>query len=307
MNRRLTRELRAADLLPYALGYSAIFFVCMLMGRAAPALIVGGVVLVGATLELCAMFAALGPASYWRRATLALTLGGLVAIGGTVGIALWAYEQSPFTEIILFSVPIALIYWCLAQLPCLLLRFVWMWRVGRFPESHRMGIIDIFIFTTIVAIALGSAQGAAAIYPEENPLWQTLPMLVIAVAGTHLLLTLPLTYILLGLGKEQSVGRAMGYVAVLAGFVFLFLITTRAPPQAAFFLGMMLAAYACLFGLPLAMLREKGIRLWTASTIASLKKDDVAEDVKPGQESQTAFRSDAADTRGVVTTSPLDE
>ena len=62
------------------------------------------------------------------------------------------------------------------------MRFVWMWRVGRFPTIHRMGIIDIFIFTTIVAIALGSTQGAAALYPEDDPLWRTMPILVIVVA-----------------------------------------------------------------------------------------------------------------------------
>lgn len=245
----------------------------MALGAAAVPFMIGGSILIVATLELASVFAGLGPGSYTHRALSSLLFGAIVALGGMAGVTFFLLPESGglgLLQVIVNAVVVAFLYWILSQLPNLLLRFVWGWNVARFPQKQPFGIQDIFTLTTIVALGFGILQVQRSVVPEIAVIkLSQLFVLLIAAAVIHFLLTLPLTYILLRWPEEKANSTAILYIAVLSIGVFAFLISARATPAAAMLLALAIAGYGCFFGVPIMMLRERGVELWTGTRLQS--------------------------------------
>ena len=267
------------------LTYAAVLFTCMFVtmlsrGQAA-LLMVPGMAIIMTTFELSAMWAVLGPGSFWRRSIAAFGLALVVAIAGIVGTGLGVVAElslDNFLVTVATSLSMIPFLWLLAQMPFWVFRGLFGWHLAAWPgpvKRSPMTIRDMLAITALIGIALGgvrlsffSVQGNVA---ESEMFLGTVYMIApLAIYSLMLFLLFTMPAILLILRPEKSdeccqwfAGVSFVIVIFLFGFTLAVLGPGGGVPEVAGVMGGFTGLYCLAIGAPMAVLRDSSIVLYS--------------------------------------------
>lgn len=252
-------------------------------------LAIGGIGIAWSTIQLTAIWAAVGPGPYWHRTAASFVAGMVVAAGGAMGILLVAATGHLFDMRFAISFLIAFgwmgpFLWLVGQLPLLPLRYGFGWTIGRVDRSpsiasrSRMTIGDMMLFTAICAVCFGGFQLARGLLSEPSIQFEDFVPLAGYLAavcfGSMLVFTIPA--LLLIIKSSERTGCVAVGVLTAVFLCFTFLILAALHGAMAFpFVMMFFVAAAFFLGLPLTFLREAGYVLY----IGPVKEHDAPKGV----------------------------
>ena len=261
-----------------ALSYLALVLFCIWFGTAGIASFIfacTAFAVCAATMQLSAMWAALGPGVYWQRSLLALLVGAVVAVGAYLGLLFTGAFPNPLAGIGVFLC-VGPVVWLLAQLPFFLVRYFCHWHLGARPANGQFGITDIFGFLSVAAVCFACLQ-FSVLLPDRADDANNFQMIGGSISSAcvlsivlQLCVALPsMSVLFTSESSHDGCARIFGVGAclVLGGFFLMILLggVFRAGPQLpvlAFTLAVFIGVFTAAFGLPLMFHREAGIRLW---------------------------------------------
>lgn len=241
---------------------------------------VPGIAIGLATLELCALWAALGPGVYWIRALVALAAGGVVSVGLMAGLVIsgsFADADSIWIGVAVISATGPLL-WFVAQLPFLALRWAFGWQIGVAPSQRALSISDFIGFTAIAAISLSGLQTLQYVDMPDFRSEFANSILVSSLVLFALQVSVGIPGLLIVFKSHdsfQSSSRLFGYIMCVILFIAMLLIAglgARFAPALAALLGL-LFVYAFAFCLPLMFHHDAGFKLWTTKSVATWRQE----------------------------------
>ena len=181
-----------------------------------------------ACIQLSAMWAVLGPYSYWRRtvyALFALFIFGAASVAGMfLGRSTRPIGSDALFEITVFLFTLAWGVWVAAQLPFWICRFLFGWHIGwwrRDEFAPPISISNLMTYTAMIAAALGIYQIVLNVVFEIAPEERTVTLMV-GIVGTlgwtlaiFLFFTLPAIYWIL-YPRDSNFGCGM-YATLIVG------------------------------------------------------------------------------------------
>jgi len=261
-----------------AISYLILIFLCFLTGTDGIAAIIfffAGAATCFATIQLCAVWAALGPGIYWQRALGALAVGAFVGIGAYLGMLFNGAFPDPLIGAGVF-LSIGPIVWLVAQLPFLMMRFLCHWKLSSKPAFGQLTIPDIFGFLSVAAVCFASLQFTQLLPEIDGPrsIFNLVGNMIGSTCAASLLIQLFISIPCLSIifGSDTSgdgFARVFGIGICLAFGLFFLLIILGGilgggpqMPVIAFMLMLFFGTYAVAFCMPLMFHRDAGIQLW---------------------------------------------
>ena len=238
--------------------------------------VVAGIVL--ATIQLTAVWAVLGPGTYWKRSVNSMGLGAIVFVGVMLGILIGTIGKANLDDALTFTVTTLV---CLpgvslvAQVPNWICRQAFGWSIGLWRKETRtepLTISDMMMLTAWVALAIGGVQLLMnlgdPLQGEESLaflLFLVIPWSVLSWA-IWLLFTMPAMLLILRPAPQEDIG-CFQYIGVAVAAVVLVgapLLLLTGDVDAVF---TVLAGTALAYCLPIGLItffsRRNGFVLWT--------------------------------------------
>lgn len=241
--------------------------------------------LASATLQLCAMWAALGEGAYGVRSLASLAAGGIVAASGLLAWIL-VVDEGRASGVWAAGLMCGPLVWLLAQVPHAVTRYYLGWKLVREEQSadQPFGISDLLTVTSVIAGVLmltriGSLQsfGLSTGASVEEGWVVVLAWMLAWCPIVYLGFCLPaLLLVIRPRGRKAEHGCVVYTLIVIFGSVALAAMVLFFLPAPVLFvvLGGYLCCHAFFFALPLRFAGEAG---WRLQSNATLRSDDVVD------------------------------